>query len=75
MEWSTCRHILIRSHDLSTTGIHSLNSYCVCYAQSVDLHNPGIVLRKPWIHGLFAQVIHDLIVDTVIKNLPHTPIY
>ena len=22
---------------------------------SMDLRNPGIVLRKPWIHGLFAQ--------------------
>ena len=27
----------------------------ICYAQSVDLRNPGIVLIKPWIHGLFAQ--------------------
>ena len=27
----------------------------VCYAQSVDLRNRGIVLLKPWIHGLFVQ--------------------
>ena len=26
-----------------------------CYAQSVDLRKPGIVLRKPWIHGLWYK--------------------
>ena len=27
--------------------------YVTLYAQSVDLRNAGIVLRKPWIHGLW----------------------
>ena len=30
-----------------------LYDYVTLYAQSVDLRNPGIVLRKPWIHGLW----------------------
>ena len=37
--------------------ITETKSRMYCYAQRVDLHKPGIVLllRKPWIHGLFAH--------------------
>ena len=37
------------------------NVLCICWAQSMDLHNPWIAQRKPWIHilcnthGLHAQ--------------------
>ena len=27
----------------------------ICDARSIDLHNPGILLRKPWIHSLYHK--------------------
>ena len=40
--------------EVSCHDMKNEDSY-MCYARSMDLRNPGIALRKPWIHGLFAQ--------------------
>ena len=41
-----------------------------CYAQSVaDMRNPGIVLRKPWIHAWFVCAISRLPLIVLTYNL------
>ena len=45
--------------------IATVRSKYICYARSMDLRNPGIVLRKPWIHGLY----HKPWIDRAILGL------
>ena len=39
--------------DQCSNFVHWRKIYIVCCAQSMDLHNPWIALRKAWIHALY----------------------